>query len=166
MRTDVGVALLYRLRNTPLALQVHLRPAEPMAQERPLQSDSGPLAPSLQPSIVAELGHGNAALEACIVEGAPGSNGGNAQYGERDAPRRRRESGPEPGNERSAGEHDARPDDSVLAHRRHRYRSRENHRSCIPLGAAHRGEREKPEGDDERSERARYADPRPVVGDA
>src|SRR5207249_871525 len=49
MRTDVGVALLYRLRNTPLAFQVHLRPAESMAQERLLQGDAGPLAPSLQP---------------------------------------------------------------------------------------------------------------------
>src|SRR2546426_10530151 len=117
MRTDVGVVLLYRLRNTPLALQVHLRPAESMSEQRLLQGDAGPLAPCRQPKIAAQFGHGDMALEACIVEATHGANGANAQYGERDAPRRRRESGPEPGNERSAGEYDARPDDSVLAHR-------------------------------------------------
>ena len=74
----MGLALLDRLRETPLALQVNLRPAESMAEERPLQSDAGPLTPSLHPNIAPELGHGDTALEACIVEGTPGANSGNA----------------------------------------------------------------------------------------
>src|SRR2546426_11032836 len=120
MRTDVGVVLLYRLRNTPLALQVHLRPAESMSEQRLLQGDAGPLPPCRQPKIAAQFGHGDTALEACIVEATHGANGGNAQYGERDSPRRRRKSGPEPANEGSARNPDARPDPSGLAHRRHR----------------------------------------------
>src|SRR5947208_10123734 len=90
-------------RDTALALLEQQRPAESMSEQRLLQGDAGPLAPCRQPKIAAQFGHGDTPFDACVVERARGGNGGSAQGGERDAPRRRRERRPKPGNEGSAG---------------------------------------------------------------
>src|SRR6266480_3311059 len=71
-------ALSQLLRHAALALAVQQRPAESMSEQRLLQGDAGPFAPCLQAQIAAQFGHGDIALEACIVERAPGGDGASA----------------------------------------------------------------------------------------
>src|SRR5437660_12838326 len=96
------LALPYLLRHAALALPAQQRPAVSMSKQRLLQGDPGPFAPCLQAQMAAHFEHGEIALEAYIVERAPGGNGGSAQDPGGDAARRRSKRRPKPRDENRA----------------------------------------------------------------